>query len=79
VLDDLVVDKKSTITTLDMYSSPHYVSVISIEIDGQKTGYIIATDSIDDVKILMKRIIKIYAISAIAPLLIIYFALYIIK
>lgn len=77
VLDGLIDDKKSTITTLDMYSSPHYVSVISIEIDGQKTGYIVATDSIDDAKVLMKRIIKIYAMSAIAPLIIIYVALYI--
>lgn len=77
IVDKIISKHKSTLSTLDVYNNPHYAAANKIEIDGVKTGYIVATDSIDDAKVLMKRIAKIYVISAIVPLIIIYVAIYI--
>lgn len=64
-----------TISTLGFYSEPHYIAVTPLEINKENVGYILATDSIDEAKNLMKRIAHIYVISAIVPLLLMFVAI----
>ncbi len=75
-IDALIADNKNTLSTLGVYTSPHYTAAKTIDNSrGEKTGYVVATDSIDDVRNLMKRIAHIYIISAIVPLILMFVAL----
>lgn len=76
VLDSIIIDGKNTLSTLDIYKGPHYTSAKEIiNADGSKAGYVVATDSIDDARNLMKRIAYIYIISAIVPLVLMFVAI----
>lgn len=77
VINSIISNKRNTISTLDFYNNPHYVQAKAIEIDGIKSGYVVATDSIDEAKNLMKRIANIYVLSAIVPLILMFVAIYI--
>ena len=71
-----VLENKNTLTTLGFYVGPHYTAAKEIKnADGENMGYVVAADSIDDAKSLMKRITRIYIISAIAPLVLMFIAL----
>ncbi len=74
-INSIISNEHNTISTLDFYSNPHYTEAKAIEIDGVKSGYIVAADSIDEAKNLMKRIAHIYVISAIIPLVLMFAAL----
>ena len=74
-INSIISDKRNTISTLDFYINPHYAEAKAIESDGEKSGYIVATDSIDEARNLMKRIAHIYVLSAIVPLLLMFIAL----
>ncbi len=71
-INSIVSDKRNIITTLGFYSSPHYTAVTVLE-SGE--GFVVATDSIDEAKNLMKRIAHIYIISAIVPLALMFVAI----
>lgn len=73
-INSIISDKRNTISTLGFYSSPHYAEAQIIEIDSDKVGYVVATDSIDEARNLMKRITQIYVISAIVPLILMFAA-----
>ncbi len=76
ILESLILQKRNSISTLDVYRNPHYTVVKSINGNsGKLEGYIVSTDSIDEVKELMKRIAQLYVISAIVPLLLMFVAL----
>ncbi len=76
VIDQIIMGQRNTLSTLDIYNSPHYTSAKDIVNEGgEKVGYVIATDSIDEAKNLMKRIAHIYVISAIVPLLLMFVAI----
>ncbi len=76
LIDSIISDKKNTLSTLDIYTSPHYTAATKIENkSGEKMGYVVATDSIDDARNLMERIAYIYIISAIVPLVLMFLAL----
>lgn len=76
-IDSLINGKKNTLSTLGYYSGPHYTAAQVIENEGTKIGYVIATDSLDDARFLMKRMAKIYVFSAVFPLIIMFVAIYI--
>ena len=77
-IDSLTVEAKNTLSTLDIYTSPHFTAATEIKTsETEKIGYVVATDSVDDVENLMRRIAHIYIISAIVPLLLMFVALYI--
>lgn len=67
--------KQKNLTTLDFYSNPHHAVAVAIEVEDVKTGYVVAADSIDEARDLMKKITRIYAVSAIVPLLLMFVAL----
>ncbi len=76
VIDSLTIDNKNTLSTLDIYKSPHYTAANPINnASGEKVGYVVATDSINDARNLMKRIAYIYIISAIVPLFLMFVAI----
>ena len=77
ILDSVISSKRNTLDTLGFYSEPHYSAAVEIKSDGDKIGYIIAADSTDEARELMKSIAYIYVISAIAPLLLMFVAFYI--
>ncbi len=58
-----------TISKLGIYSNPHYTAMIELKNSGgEKTGYVFATSSINEVTNLMKKVAQIYLISIIIPL-----------
>ncbi len=75
IIESLITSERNTLSTLDFYSDPHYSAAKVIENDDGKIGYIIAADSTDEARNLMKRIAYIYVISAIVPLLLMFVAL----
>lgn len=76
VIDSIIADDKNTLSTLDIYKGPHYTAARNItDANGENTGYIVATDSIDDARNLMKKIAYIYIISAIVPLVLMFVAI----
>ena len=69
--------EKNELTTLGIYSAPHFTIAQQIDRDDTDTiGYVVATDSIDDVQNLMKKITRIYIFSAIVPLALMFIAIY---
>lgn len=76
VIDSIIADDKNTLSTLNIYKGPHYTAARNItNANGEKTGYVVATDSIDDARNLMKKIAYIYIISAIVPLVLMFVAI----
>ena len=73
-IDSVVLNNRNAVSTLEFYSSPHYAEAKVIEIDGAQAGYVVATDSIDEARNLMKRIAHIYVLSAIVPLTLMFVA-----
>lgn len=71
-------ENRGIISTLDIFSSPRYVvgERLSDE-DGKAYGYVVAAASTDAVHSLAKRVIKIYLMAAVVPLVLMFFALYI--
>lgn len=74
-INSIVSNKRNTISTLDFYVNPHYTAAHAVEIDDVNIGYVVAADSIDEARNLMKRIAHIYVLSAIVPLLLMFVAI----
>lgn len=74
ILNDIATNENNPLSTLDFYSSPHYTAATALE---NNQGYIIAADSTDDVKELMKYIAQLYVIAAIIPLLLMFVAIWV--
>ncbi len=76
VINSLVSDNKNTISTLEIYTNPHFTAAKAIKtVDEENIGYVVAADAIDDAEKLMKQIAHIYIISAIVPLVLMFVAL----
>lgn len=65
------------LTTAGIYREPHYVKIASAKISGSVDGYVIITTPAAMFKNLMLRLSKVYLFVAIAPVLLMFFALYI--
>ena len=74
-INSVISEDRNTISTLEFYSSPHYTEAKEIRVGGVKSGYVVATDSIDEAKNLMRRIAHIYVLSAIVPLVLMFVAI----
>lgn len=74
-LDSIVQNKSNTLSTLDYYSRPHYTVVNKIELNDVTLGYVVAAASADEARDFMIRIVRIYVISAIIPLIVMFAAL----
>ncbi len=59
------------LNTLGFYAAPHYTAAIEMN-SGE--GYIIAADSTEDAKNLMKNIMQLYIVAAIVPLILMFAA-----
>lgn len=78
-IDSIISDKnnKNRLETLDFYKEPHYVSSSVISIDGKTRGYVISAAPMELIKELMSQVSRLYLISAIIPISIMFVALYI--
>ena len=65
------------LTTAGIYHDPHYVKIASAKISGSESGYVIITTPAAMFKNLMLRLSKVYLFVAIAPVLLMFFALYV--
>lgn len=74
-LNLIISNNRNTISKLGFYNDPHYTEAKTIEIDGVKSGYVVAADSIDEARALIKRIVQIYLIAAIVPLALMFVAI----
>lgn len=64
--------------TLGIYTKPHYVCSATVKVDGAAVGVVIAAAPLSAVKELMIKVSKIYALSAVLPICIMFIALYVI-
>ncbi len=78
LLDNAISGSKGELSTLGIYNETRYVSSSKIEgTNGELIGIVIASAPMSNVKALIKSTGKIYLISAIFPLVIIFVCLYI--
>ena len=67
---------KELFGTADFYTAPHYVAATRIVINGKEAGYVFAGASSESVKPLIANSIKIYLLSSLVPIIIMFAALY---
>ena len=69
-LNSMLSDDGKIIGKLGLYSSPHYAAAVKIECeDGSKIGYVVATDSMEEITKFIRKVSQIYLFSVIIPLL----------
>lgn len=66
------------INTLGIYSYPHYIAATSLNSDGKNIGIVIANAPMSAIRSLMKAVVKLYLLSAVIPIIIMFFAIYVI-
>ena len=67
-----------TLTSLNIYKKPHYVSSKPIYgKDGEQYGVVFAAASVTTVQSLLTAIIKLYAVSAVVPMIIMFLCIYV--
>lgn len=74
--EDIENGEKVNLSTLNMYSKPHYVAQKAIGNSGLKGVSVFATAPVTVVRELMTSVTKLYAISAILPIIIMFFCIY---
>ena len=78
LLDAKEDDKDFFLSDLGVYQKPHYVSsLVSRNADGKRYGTVFATAPVSIVKKLLSATTKLYVFSAIAPIIIMFFFIYI--
>lgn len=75
---EILKKENGAMSTLDIFSTPRYTVGDALGGDkGTLYGYIIAAASADEVKALAAKVIRIYLMSAVFPIVFMFFALYI--
>lgn len=69
-------DKSNMLSNLNVYKSPHYVAAYKLKSKGNFIGYTVATSSAVQVIDMLKKTARIYFISAIVPIVIMFAVLY---
>ncbi len=64
------------IATLDLYSTPHYVSAQNVTNNGKIIGTVVAAAPMSATESVIIKTVRIYLFSAIVPLVLMFFALY---
>ena len=75
VLKD-AADDKERLSTAGIYSAPHYISATEFKLDSGVSGYVFCSSASESVKGLVVKSLKIYFLSAIIPIIIMFLALY---
>lgn len=78
-IDKLIFKKsdKLNLGTLGIYEKPHYIAVQSINADkNEEMTLVFATASVNHVRKLLSTITKLYSISALIPIIVMFFLLY---
>lgn len=69
IISKMLSSKNRTVGTLGMYNEQHYATAAGLEIgNGKRIGYVVATDSLSEVRSFMIKISHIYLFSVIVPL-----------
>ena len=68
-LEGLALTTDNVISKLGIYRNPHYATAVKLQFSDGSEGYLVATDSIESVRNLMKTVSQIYLLSIIIPLL----------
>ncbi len=77
-LSRMQTSERGIMSTLDVFSRPRYVVGQSLtDNGGTEYGYVIVAASSDEVHSLAKKVIKIYLMAAVFPIVFMFFALYI--
>ncbi|MCQ2441089.1 MAG: HAMP domain-containing histidine kinase [Clostridia bacterium] len=70
-------DKVNKLSDIGIYKNLHQVTASAIKSqNGETEGYVIATATLTSVKTLMRKMTRLYVISAIIPIVLMFFALY---
>lgn len=72
----IISSGKERFGTASFYAKPRYISANPINYKGENIGYVFASSPSESVKALIKDSLKIYLLSAIIPLIIMFVALY---
>ena len=64
------------IATLDIYRAPHYVAAKNISFDGNSIGTVVAAAPMSATESVILNTVKIYLLSAVIPIVLMFFALY---
>ena len=73
ILNDAPIDR---LDTLGIYETPHYIGAQSIDYGGERIGVVIAAAPMSKLRSLMKTTVQLYLASAIAPIAVMFFAIY---
>ncbi len=78
--DDMLVEftaREKNLSTMGVFNSLYYVEVETLSLEGNTQGYIISAASATDVKKLMLSALRLYAFSAIVPIIFMFVGLYV--
>ena len=77
-ISDILAKENGIMSKLNIFRTPRYIVGEALNDNtGSTYGYIIASASVDDVKALATKVIKIYLMAAIFPIVFMFFALYV--
>lgn len=77
-ISDILAKENGIMSKLNIFRTPRYIVGEALNDNtGSTYGYIIAAASVDDVKALATKVIKIYLMAAIFPIVFMFFALYV--
>ena len=78
IISSIAQSSGKTLNDIGIYSNPHYATAVSVKsANGDEVGFVVAASSINHVTNLMKTVSRFYLISAIIPVVLMFFALYI--
>ncbi|MBE6732590.1 MAG: HAMP domain-containing histidine kinase [Ruminococcaceae bacterium] len=77
IIDSVSSDKYSAIHTLNIYEQPHNIYADSVKKDGKAVAVVFCAASTLPLRSLMGTVIKLFLVSAAIPIIIMFFALYI--
>lgn len=70
-------NNKLKISTLDIYKKPHYVATLEVYgADGTFFGRVFATSTLSTVENLLSAVTKLYLLSSVVPVIVMFFAIY---
>ncbi len=69
-------EERYELNDLGMYKNPHYIGTATIEKNGEVIGFVIATAPLSAIRELITQISKLYVMSAVVPIIIMFFAIY---
>ncbi len=75
-LKKALIPGEGALNTMGIYKMPHYVVAQKISLGGESRGYVVATASSMMTRTLMSKVARLYLLSAVVPLVLMFTALY---